>query len=84
MTAITLLTSPSCRLCDEAKVVLDRVALDFDFTIELVSIDTSRGRALMVEHQVVFPPGVLINGTPFSYGRLSERRLRRVLEAERA
>lgn len=84
MTEITLLTAPSCRLCDDAKVVLERVALDFDLTIESVSIDTTRGQALIIEHQVVFPPGVLIDGTPFSYGRLSERRLRRMLENQHA
>ncbi|HEY5103632.1 MAG TPA: glutaredoxin family protein [Acidimicrobiales bacterium] len=80
MTAITLLTAPSCRLCDDAKVVLDRVAIDFDLTLELVSLDTPRGQELMTKHQVVFPPGVLVDGEPFSYGRLSERRLRRELE----
>ncbi|MHB8378319.1 MAG: glutaredoxin family protein [Acidimicrobiales bacterium] len=84
MTEITLLTMTSCRLCDDAKVVLDRVALDFDLTIESISMDTTRGRALMIEHQLIFPPGVLINGAPFSYGRLSERRLRRTLECQRA
>ena len=82
VTAITLLTAPSCRLCDDAKVVLDRVAIDFDLTIETLSIDTARGQALMIEHQVIFPPGVLINDKPFSYGRLSERRLRRMLESQ--
>lgn len=84
VTEITLLTAPSCRLCDDAKVILERVALDFDLTIESVSIDTTRGQALMIEHQVVFPPGVLIDGKPFSYGRLSERRLRKTLEGQRA
>jgi hypothetical protein len=80
---ITLLTAPSCRLCDDAKVVLDHIALDFDLTIESVPIDSARGGALMIEHQVIFPPGVLIENKPFSYGRLSERRLRRYLEGQR-
>ncbi len=52
--------------------MLNRVALDFDLTIETLSIDTARGQALVIEHQVVFPPGVLIDNKPFSYGRLSE------------
>lgn len=29
---------------------------------------------------LLFPPGVLIDGEPFSYGRLSERKLRRELD----
>ncbi|MGH9119880.1 MAG: hypothetical protein ACRD0A_19005 [Acidimicrobiales bacterium] len=28
---------------------------------------------------MAFPPGVLLDGEPFSYGRLSERKLRREL-----
>jgi hypothetical protein len=31
----------------------------------------------------VFPPGVFLNGEPFSYGRLSERKLRRELDRRR-
>ena len=80
MISITLLTAPSCHLCDDAKGVLDRVAADFAFTIEVVPTTTDRGQKLMIEHRVAFPPGVLINDKPFSYGRLSERRLRRELE----
>jgi hypothetical protein len=29
---------------------------------------------------VLFAPGVLVDGAPFSYGRLSERKLRRTLD----
>ena len=38
----------------------------------------------MVRHRVPFPPGVLIDGEAFSYGRLSERKLRRELAARDA
>ena len=29
---------------------------------------------------MLFAPGVLVDGRPFSYGRLSERKLRRTLD----
>jgi hypothetical protein len=29
---------------------------------------------------VVFDPGLLVDGRPFGYGRISERRLRRTLQ----
>ena len=78
-TTITLLTSPACKLCDHAKEVLDRLAEERDLMVETVSIESGRGRQLMLEHKVAFPPGVLIDGHAFSYGRLSERKLRREL-----
>lgn len=78
---ITLLTAPACELCDHAKAVLARVGEDHDLEVVELSTETERGRHLMVEHRVAFPPGVLVDGQPFSYGRLSERMLRRELEA---
>lgn len=82
MTSITLITAPSCHLCNQAKDVLDRVAADHRVTVETISIATGPGRLLMHKHGVVFPPGVLIDDKPFSYGRLSERRLRRELDRQ--
>lgn len=81
---ITVLTAPACELCEHAKAVLARVAEDHDLEVVELSTETERGRHLMVEHRVAFPPGVLIDGQPFSYGRLSERKLRRELEARGA
>ena len=80
MVLVTLLTAPDCELCQHAKTVLARVGEDHDLTIEVLSTQTEQGRRLMVEHRVAFPPGILLDGEPFSHGRLSERRLRRELE----
>lgn len=66
-------------MCDQAKDVLTRVGKDVDLEVEELSSETERGRQLMMEHRVAFPPGVLIDGQPFSYGRLSERKLRKEL-----
>ena len=35
---------------------------------------------LATQGGLLFPPGILIDGEPFSYGRLSERKLRRELD----
>ena len=78
-TTVTVLTAPACKLCDHATEILGRVAQEHDLAVETVSVESERGRQLMVEHAVAFPPGVLIDGHAFSYGRLSERKLRREL-----
>lgn len=80
MTAMTLLTQQSCGLCEQAKDVLTRIRTEYDLEISEVSLDTEAGRALGMQHGVVFAPGVLIGDELFSYGRLSERKLRRELK----
>lgn len=79
MTRITLLTTASCALCDQAKALLHRVSADIEIDVEQLDVASPRGRALAEQAGVVFPPGVLVDGEPFSYGRLSERKLRRRL-----
>jgi len=80
LTRVTLLTKPDCGFCDQAKQTLDRLGREFDLTVEVVPLESEAGRALAAGSGMVFPPGVLLDGQPFSYGRLSERKLRRVLE----
>ncbi len=80
MTEITLLTKEDCRLCDHAKNVLERIRADYRLTITQLDLTSEQGKALAVEASVMFAPGVLLDGKPFSYGRLSERKLRKALD----
>ncbi len=81
MTRVTLLTQPNCGLCDHAKDVLARVARDRPLVVEEIDLGSDRGRYLATEAGVVFAPGILLDGQPFGYGRLSERGLRKALTA---
>jgi glutaredoxin len=80
MVKVTLLTAPGCELCEHAKKVLAGVSADYDIEVFVLSDESAEGSALLVQHLVPFPPGLLLDGKLFSYGRLSERRLRRELE----
>ena len=80
---ITLLTQPACAMCGQAKQVLDRLGRDYPLTVTELDLTTPDGQALAARAGVVFAPGVLIDGEPFSFGRLSERRLRRTLDRRR-
>lgn len=79
MTRITVLTKPDCDLCDHAKDVLARVAADTDIQVDTVDLGSEQGRQLAERAGMAFPPSVLVDGEPFSYGRLSERKLRKAL-----
>jgi glutaredoxin len=83
VTEVILLTKPDCALCDQAKLVLERVGDEYQLSIEALSVTTERGTRLATEAGVPFPPAVLLDGKPFSYGRLSERKLRRELDRRR-
>jgi hypothetical protein len=78
-TEVTLLTQPACALCDHAKQVLARVATDHPLQIVEIELASERGRRLSAGAWMVFAPGILLDGRPFGYGRLSERKLRKTL-----
>lgn len=78
--AITLLTQPDCTFCDHAKRVLNQVSADYPIHITEIDLASDEGRELARKGGVLFAPGVLIDGDPFSFGRLSERKLRHTLQ----
>lgn len=76
---VVVLAQADCGLCDQAKKALARVATDFELRISEVDLVSSEGQELARNSGVMFPPGILLDGRLFSYGRLSERKLRREL-----
>ncbi len=76
MIGITVLTQPSCAFCDQAKEILSRLTADYSLNIHEIRLDTEEGRKLAIQHAVMFAPGILLDGKLFSYGRLSEKKLR--------
>jgi glutaredoxin len=76
---VELLTQEQCAFCDQAKRVLDRLAREFPLAVATRDLASTEGRALAEQGGVMFPPGLFVEGEPFSYGRVSERKLRREL-----
>lgn len=74
------LTQESCAFCEQAKEVLERLVGEYELAIEAVDMATAEGQVLAERGGVMFPPGVFVDGDAFSYGRLSERKLRREFE----
>lgn len=77
---IQLITEDVCAFCDDAKVILDRLAKEYPVSVTTFALESPDGQALAERAGVMFPPGILIDGEPFSYGRLSEKKLRRELD----
>ena len=77
---LLLLTRENCAFCDQAKELLERLSAEYVVELATVDLDTVEGQKLAERGGVLFPPGIFVDGDPFSYGRPSERRLRRELE----
>ncbi|MBW3603052.1 MAG: glutaredoxin family protein [Actinobacteria bacterium] len=77
---VMLLTQEQCASCDAAKTILERLAGEYPLSVATLDLASEEGQRLAARGGVLFPPGVFLGGEPFSYGRLSERKLRRELD----
>ncbi len=77
---ILLLTQEHCGFCEQAKDILDRLSREYWLSVSTLNMGSPEGQRLATRGGLLFPPGVLIDGESFSYGRLSERKLRHELD----
>ena len=77
---VLILTQERCDLCERAERVVGRLAEQYPLRVRALDLETPRGRELAERGGILFAPGVFVGGEPFSYGRLSERKLRRELK----
>lgn len=76
---VDLLTQAECASCEDAKEILADLAQEFSLEVRTVDLASPEGRRLAAAGGVLFPPGILLDGWPFSYGRPSAKKLRREL-----
>lgn len=72
-----VVTAPSCHLCEDALEVLREC--EPAVHVRAVDIRSDEGRALVERHRPALTPLVLVDGSPFSAGRLPRGKLRRLL-----
>ena len=77
---VLLLTQEHCGFCAQAKEILDRLSGEYELSVTTLNLNAPEGQTLAMRGGVLFPPGIFLDGEPFSYGRPSERKLRRELE----
>lgn len=79
---ILLLTQEHCGFCEQARDILERLSHEYWLSVSMLDMSSPEGQRLAAQGGLLFPPGILINGEPFSYGRLSERKLRREMDRQ--
>ena len=73
---ITLIAKPGCHLCDDARLVIERVAADLGVAWEEQSIADDPALAELYWEQI---PVTLVDGRQHDYWRVDESRLRAAL-----
>ena len=76
---VTMVTAEACHFCAEAEIVLADLDREFPLAVERIDARSREGRALLQELRAPMTPLVLLDGAYVSSGRLSRRRLRRLL-----
>lgn len=79
---LTYVTAPACRYCDHGRTVLAEIAERVPLEVCEVPLDSAEGRHLLAVHRFAFPPAVIVDGRLIAHGRLSARRLARLLPVE--
>jgi glutaredoxin len=82
--AVTLLVTTGCHYCEDARGELTARADRGDLRLTVVSVDSEQGRELQATHRPSMFPLVLVDGKPFSVGRLPRRKLDRALASSKA
>jgi hypothetical protein len=78
---ITLIGKPGCHLCDDARVVVERVAADTGAGWQELSILDDDG---LREQYAELIPVVLVDGEQHDFYRVDESRLRAALQGRRS
>ena len=77
---VLLVTAPDCHFCADAKALLARLEQTYPLEMREVDLSSPEGQEIATRHGIMFPPGLLLDGGFVGFGRVSERKLRRLLE----
>ena len=75
---VTIYSKPECHLCDEAKLILKKVAADFPFTLREINIEEDPEVYEKYKYEI---PVVFLEDVKLFKGRVDEKKLRKALSA---
>lgn len=77
---ILLLTADDCHFCEQGKDTLHKLGREFPLEVEEIALTSERGQALADRFGVLFAPGLFLDDEFVGFGRVSERKLRKLLQ----
>jgi glutaredoxin len=75
---LRLYSKPDCHLCEEAKVVLDKVAAEFNTTVEVINIEQDNEAYEKYRYDI---PVIFLGDVKLFKHRVDEEKLRKSLAA---
>jgi glutaredoxin len=78
--ALTIYTRPGCHLCQEMKVIVERVVRDTQAQARIEEIDIAKDADLEARYATEIPV-LLVNGRKAAKYRVTEEQLRRLLDS---
>lgn len=85
MREIIVLGKEGCNPCDRVKRILHEMQADgVAMTIREVDMTSDEGTQLALQHNVLYPPAVFIDGRFLAYGKIHEADLQRALRSKGA
>jgi hypothetical protein len=77
---LSYLTAPDCHLCARGRGIVDALARDLGLSVEEIPWADERAATLVARDGVSFPPALYRGDRLLGFGRLSARRLHKLLE----
>lgn len=81
---VTLLVTQGCHFCEDARAELAARADRGELDLVVVALESEQGQMLQAAHRPTMFPLVILDGKPFSVGRLPRRKLDKTLAREEA
>jgi hypothetical protein len=79
---LTLVTTPDCHLCEQARQVITRLGRDRKVVLKELAWDSPIAQASVRRDGIPFAPALYIEDTFCAYGRISEGAVRRWLRQQ--
>lgn len=83
MIHLQFLTAPGCKECERAAKILGEIKNETPaLQIEKINVTGEKGIQLVIKHQIIANPAIIINGKLFGAGRVNREELRKEIEAQ--
>lgn len=80
MIRILLVTKEGCLPCLRVKRILGDILVEIpELSVEEVDFTSEEGMGLAVEHQILYPPAIFIDGKLFGKGKIHEEELKEAI-----
>lgn len=80
MVQVLMVTKAGCKPCRRVKDLLEALRGEVPaLEVREVDFTSERGMALAVEHGILYPPALFINGKFLAYGKIHAEPLRRAV-----